>query len=242
MNVTYTPLDRLNRWEIYQLLYDSLSLAEDFAPEMPESFNTKLQELRRAFDIYDFEMVQDRKVSSERLQNENNERNLAIRKIYSIVRVYSDYHYDPEKMMAAKYLRQIFKYYGTGSRISRMNQDAKTGLLTTFLQDLSKPDAVQHLSTLHLTDVVTALTTHNQIFESEQQIRSFAQAEYVTEVARNARLDAQNAFMAFAGVINALAILEGQEKYAELKQYLNALFKKYVTQMRQRTKKKKEEV
>lgn len=235
-------LNSLSRWEIFQFLYDTLSFSEEYGADMPESFTTKLQELRTAFDIYDIELVQERKVSSEKLLKEDEERNFAIRKMYSIVRVYSDYHYDPEKMIAAKYLQQIFNYYGTGSRISRMNQDAKSGLLVNLLQDLEKPIAVQHLSTLHLTDVVSALTIHNTVFKNEQLNRRTANAEFVTEVAKNARLNAQDAFMAFVEMVNALAILEGPDKYIELKQYINVLYKRYVAQMRQRTKKKVVEV
>lgn len=235
-------LNTFSRWEIFQFLYDSLSFAEEIAVDMPPTYNTKLQELRTAFDIYDIELVQEQKASSERLLKEDDERNFAIRKIYTLIHAYSDYRFDTEKMQAAKQLMQIFKYYGTGSRISRMNQDAKTGLLINLLQDLAKPQAQQHLSALQLTDAITALTNHNLAFKHEQLNRRNAKAEYVTGVAKNARLDAQNAFMAFVEVVNALAILEGEEKYVELKQYLNVLFKRYVSQMRQRTKKKKEEV
>ena len=239
MIVTFSALDRFSRWEIFQFLYDSLSFAEGYEAEVPQSFTIKLQELRTAFDIYDIELVQEQKASSERLLKEDNERNFAIRKIYSIVRTYSNYHYDPEKMQAAKYLQHVFKYYGTGSRISRMNQDAKTGLLNNLLQDLAKPQAEGHLSILHLTDAVTALTLHNDVFENEQQNRRNAKSEFVTGVAREARLNVQNAYLAFAEMVNALAILEGPEKYAELKQFLNVLFKRYVAQVRQRTKRKK---
>ena len=233
-------LNTFSRWEIFQFLYDSLSFAEGIAVDTPPTFNTKLQELRTAFDIYDIELVQEQKASSERLLKEDADRSFAIRKIYILIRTYSDYRFDTEKMEAAKQLMQIFKYYGTGSRISRMNQDAKTGLLNNLLQDLAKPQAKQHLSTLQLTEVVTALTTHNQTFEREQLNRRIEESEYVTGVAKKARMNAQSAFLAFIEVLNALAILEGEEKYAELKQNLNAVLKRYLAKVRQRTRKKEE--
>ena len=74
-------LNSLSRWEIFQFLYDTLSFSEEYGADMPKSFTTKLQELRTAFDIYDIELVQDRKVSSEKLLKEDEERNFAIRKM-----------------------------------------------------------------------------------------------------------------------------------------------------------------
>ena len=114
-------------------------------------------------------------------------------------------------------------------------------MLKNLLQELARPDAVQHLSTLHLSDAVAALATHNEVFEREQRIRNNAKAAYVTEVAKNARLDVQNEFVAFVDVLNALAILEGPEKYAQLKLNLNQVLKHYVALGRQKTRKKEVE-
>ena len=47
--------------------------------------------------------------------------------------------------------------------------------------------------------------------------------------------------MEMVALINALAIVEGEEKYAALKLFLNTLVQKYVSNMRQRTKKKEED-
>ena len=94
-------------------------------------------------------------------------------------------------------------------------------MLKNLLQELARPAAVQHISTLHLTDAISVLTSHNEDFAREQRIRNKADAHYVTEVAKNARLDVQNEFVAFVEVINALTILEEPEKYAQLKLNMN---------------------
>ena len=54
-------------------------------------------------------------------------------------------------------------------------------------------------------------------------------------------MDVQNEFMELVPLINALAIVEGQEKYAEFKIVLNKLVKEYVTRARNRVKKKEDE-
>ena len=64
------------------------------------------------------------------------------------------------------------------------------------------------------------------------------EARYVTGVVRDARTELQKQILEFANLINALALLEGEEKYAELKQIIGAMLQKYVSAVRQRTKKK----
>lgn len=241
MNVLPYHVNRLSRWEIFQLLFDILAFAEEHSDDMPEAYTTKLQTLRTTFDIYDIEVAKERRISNEELLKADKARDFAVRKIYTLIRAYSDYHFDPEKMKAAKYLQHILKWYGTGSAISRMSQDAQTAVITNLLQDLAKADSQQHITILQLTDAVSALTTHNLIFEKEQQNRRKAQAEYVTGVVKNARTNVENDFLAFVDVVNALAIIEGEEKYAELKRNIGAMVKKHFALAKQRTRKKEEE-
>ena len=241
MNVSTTTFHRFTRWELFQFMFEALSFIEERANEMPETFESKSNELRDAFDIYDIEVANDRRHSAKQLKEVEELRDYAIRKIYEVIRTYSNYTFAPEKEVAAKGLLVIFKRYGSGRKISRSDQDTQTAMLKNLLQELARADAVQHLSTLHLTDAVAALTTHNQAFEREQRIRNTANAHYVTEVAKNARMDVQNEFVAFVDVLNALAILEGPQKYVELKQNLNQLLKNYKALVRKRTKKKGEE-
>lgn len=241
MVVHPTTFHRFTRWELFQFMYNALALAEKDANDMPETFKSKVKELRDAFDIYDIEVVNDRRHSVKNLLEVEELRDYAIRKIYEIIRTYSNYTFSPEKEIAANDLLFIFEKYGTGRKISRMAQNSKTALLKILLQELAKPDAEQHLSTLHLTDAVAALTIHNEVFKREQRIRHSAKANYVTEVAKKARLNVQHEFVAFVDVLNALAILEGPEKYAQLKQFLNELLRSFKAKVKQRTRKRVEE-
>ena len=242
MIVPQSTFHRFKRWELFQFMYEVLAFIEENADDMPETFKSKAAELRTAFDIFDIEIVNDRTYSVKNLIEVEELRNYAIRKIYEVIRTYSNYTFSSEKEIAASRLQAVLKRYGTGRKISRMSQNEKTALLTNLLQDLSEPNMKQHLAILHLTDAVGALITHNQTFEIEQRNRVSANAEYVTGVVKEARMNVQNSFFEFVDLMNALAILEGQEKYAALKQSLTALLKKYVAQVRQRTRKKEEEV
>ena len=237
MQVRGYHLNRLNRWEVFQLLYNFLEFAESRTEGLPEAVNNKLKELRAAFDIYDIEIAQQRQIPIEELQKAEIERNFAIRKIYTLVRDYIDYRFDEKKMQAATVLKRIFKKYGTGSTISRMSQDQQTSMIGNLLQEFARPASVESIATLNLTDAVTALTAHNDVFEHEQRVRYTAQAHYVTGVAKKARVNAQNELLAYADVVNAYALVEGEEMFVELKQALNQLVKSYVAQARQRKRK-----
>ena len=237
MNIRSYNLDRLPRFEIFQLLYDVLAITDKIEEEMPQTYTAKLEELQEAFEIYDIEVARERRPSPADLLIAEEGREYSIRKTYQLIRDYSNYRFDPNKERATKSLLKTFKIFGTGSKISRLNQDIQTGVLINLLQELALDEAKQHIATLHLTDAIAALTAYNDTFDKEQLTRRQQNAKYVTEVAKNARADVQARFLEFVDVVNALSVVEGSEKYADLKQKISSLVKEYFMQARQRNKK-----
>ena len=207
------------------------------------TYTDKLQELVIAFDIYDKELAQGRIAmpTSPQLIKAADHRDYAIRKLYQLARYYADYRYDATKETAGKALKTVFKSYGTGSFISRQAQDAQTAMITNLLQELDRDAAQQHLAILNLTEVVTALDQSNRIFEKEQQARRKKEAKYVTGLTKDARTALQKEIMEFITLINALAVVEGEEKYAKLKQIISSMLKKYRTAVQLRTKKREDD-
>ena len=238
MKIAAYTLDRINRWEVFQLMSDVLRYLEQNFDEMPESFRDKLSDMRTAFDIYDEELVQERRPSVERLLDADNERMHAISTIYKVLRVYIHYKYSKEKQVAAKGLSKIFKLYGSSREINRKGQDTKSAMITNLLQDLSEELPQQHISTLNLEDAISALKTNNLSFLKEQRARNDFHALYVTGVVKNARRAVQKEFMELVSIINALAVVEGQEKYAEMKKMISIIVREYLTTARMRTKKR----
>lgn len=241
MNIKLYALKMMNRWEVFQIFTDSLAFIDKLSEEMPETFTKKVEQFRKAYDIYDEKIVEEYRPTPRELVEAEEGLEYAIRKIYQLIRYYSDYRFDLEKETAGKALLHIFKSYGTGSYISRQNQYTKTGMIMNLLQDLAKDIPKQHIATLHLTDAVVALETNNKVFIREQHTLNKIKAKFVPGAAKNARLDAQNEFMELVELINALAVVEGEEKYAKLKLQLNTLMKKNMAKVRQRTKKKEDE-
>ncbi len=238
MNIKLHTLKLMKQWELFQFTFDMIEFAHKQEEGMPQTYADKLDELNAAFDIYDKELAQDRMPTPHQLLKADEDRDYAIRKLYQLIRYYSDYRFDAAKEDAAKALKTIFKSYGTGSFISRQAQDVQTAMIGYLLKELARDKEQQYIATLNLTEVVLALDTNNQIFEREQMARRKMEARYVTGVVKDARAELQKQIVEFATLINALALLDGEEKYAELKLIFNAMLKKYVTAAQQRTKKK----
>ncbi len=198
--------------------------------------------MRTVFDIYDEELVKERMPTPHQLLKTDDDRDYALRKMYDLIRYYSDYRYDTAKEKAAKHLKAVFKQYGTGSAIARRPQDTQTAIINFLLQKLGRDTEQQHIATIGLTEVMTALATSNKIFDREQLLRRNLQSEYVTEVVQNARRELQGKLMEFVDLVNALSLVEGQEKYVKLKQSMNTMVQEYVAAMRQRAKKKEVEL
>ena len=242
MKITYSNIDRLTRWELHNLLTDVLIYADSHTDEMPELYTNKLAELDTAYKLYDDALVQEEKASTKSLLAAEDARDHAVRKIYNLIKEYSDFPYEQDKEDAAKHLLRVFKPYGTGSSIATMGQDSETSVLNNLFQDIEKSEETETcFVTLNLMYVLNELKHSNSIFAVLQRNRDVSQAEFVAGALKNARNDAQMEFLSYAEVVNALCIVEGNEKYAVLKQTVNSLLKKYVDRAKQRTKKKEEE-
>lgn len=238
MQIAPYTLNLLTKWQIFQLIADVLTFAERSADEMPETFREKLSELRTTFEIYDQEIALERRPSAKRLIEVDEERNYAIRTMYKVMHTYMHYKYAPEKEVASQALLNIMKSYGSGREITRLPQGTRSAMMTNLLQELTTDVAQQHIATLNLTDALKELKKNNEIFDRENQILKKLQARYITGVVQNARANLQNEFMEFVTLIDALAVVEGQEKYADLKKIIATIVRKYVTKAKLRTKKR----
>ena len=95
--------------------------------------------------------------------------------------------------------------------------------------------------TLGLVSALNDLRRSNSTFAQLQRNRDFSQAQFVAGIVKTTRIDVQNEFVSYGDVVNALAIVEGEEKYTTLKLTVNSMIKKYVDKVKKRTKKKEEE-
>lgn len=242
MKITYSNIDRLTRWELDNLLNDVLIYADSHTDGMPELYTNKLAELDTAYKIYDDALAQEEKASIESLLAAEDRRDHAVRKLYSLIKEYADFPYEQDKEDAAKHLLRVFKPYGTGSSIAGMGQDAETSVLNNLFQDIDKSEETETcFSTLGLVSTLNELRNNNSTFAELQLKRDVSQAQFVAGLVKSTRISVLNEFVSYGNVVNALAIVEGEEKYATLKQTVNSMIKKYVDKVKKRTKKKEEE-
>ncbi|MGV8962419.1 MAG: DUF6261 family protein [Candidatus Saccharimonadaceae bacterium] len=240
MEIFLFPLTRLNQWQLFQMMEEVITFSQQHTDNMPLSFDEKLASLQAAFDVYDEVIAQETRISATHQLEIDEERNYALSKMYQVISTYADYKYAPEKELAARALQKTLKPYGSGRSIGRMNQQAKTAVTTNMLQDLAKEAALSHLTALRLSELILALTQTNKEFINEQNLRLSVQAKFVTGVAKSARAEVQKQFLEFTALINALAVVEGDQKYAALKKTISATVNNHVAQARQRIGKKEE--
>ena len=74
-----------------------------------------------------------------------------------------------------------------------------------------------------------------------QQQRVKDDGLFVSGMVKTTRMEAQKEFVTFSQMVNALALVEGPEKYVDLKRNINTLHKNTLDRFKQRTKKKEEE-
>ena len=237
MEIKNYLLKMMTQWELFQFAHDTIAFADKEAEGKSPNYADKLEDLRTAFDIYDEEIAQQRMPSPLELLKADDNRDYAIRKMYQLIRYYSDYRYDAAKEQAARNIKRIFKSYGTGSFISRQAQEVQTAMISLLLKELTRDVEQQSVVTLGLTEVVQALDTSNRVFNKEQESRNKMRAKYVTGVAQSAREELQKQIVEFMALINALALVEGEGKHDNLIRVIATMTKEYVARMRQRTKK-----
>lgn len=243
MKISYSNLKQLERFEIFTFLTSVIEFTEPLLEDMPELFTNKFAEFEAAFTAYDDVLAQERRLSPEGLIEAEEKRDHAVRKLYSLAKEYADYPYDSEKELAADEILKVFKVYGTGSEIARKTQDIETGVIINLLQDLMKTATRQEaISTLNLTPVVDQLQASNQEFGETQLIRRKDNAKFIAGAVKQARTGAQDAFMSFVDIVNALALVEGEEKYADLKEFISNLLDEYVAESKRRGKRKEKDM
>src|SRR5690554_3138868 len=143
MNISFSSLNKLTRWESYQFLSDVVAYTDSQSEGMSELFNSKFAEFVAAFNIFDKALVQEGRTAPEQLIMAEEGRDFAVRKVYALIKEYANFPFEKEKEDAAKALLKVFKPYGTGYEIAAMAQDAETAVLTNLFQDIEESEAVE---------------------------------------------------------------------------------------------------
>lgn len=234
MKIKKSNLTRLTRWEVFQLIADALAFANAAKEGLAELYVTVLSLLQTKFEAFDQALIQERRATPEGLIEADEARDYGVRKLQGLLEEYADYRLDAAKAAAANALLAVMKPYGTGYEIARMPQDSETATLTNLLQDLDKDANKAHVTALGFDALVAYTHENNQVFAQAQQTRRDEQSKYIAGLVKTTREEVQNAFRTFSETVNALAIVEGEEKYATLMGQLNTLIDTYLAKVKQR--------
>ena len=147
----------------------------------------------------------------------NNDRNSSYRGYRKAVKAFL---YIPEADMAeaAKVLAQHIKDY----RISPRDQlDKKTGLLVNFIDDLENRYSAQ-VAKLGLTAFVTKMKKANEQVRTSTLQRTKERMGITVGAMQNARTATDDAYRSLVRMVNALAVVYGEDDYTPFIDYVNA--------------------
>lgn len=129
----------------------------------------------------------------------------------------------PEIQTQTKRLLQHIRDY----RISvRTQRDIKSGELSNFIQDLEDRFAAE-VEALHLGLVVQTLKESNDSYLTTREQRTEERMTRRLKAFATSRIQTDTAYRSFAAMVNALAIVEGVDGYADFIGYVNTLIAQF---------------
>lgn len=122
-----------------------------------------------------------------------------------------------EMAQAAKVLNQHLKDYAIDPK---MQLDRETGLLVNLITDLEEKYASQ-VSALSLTPFVTNLKAANEKVRTLTASRTEERMGVTVGALKASRKTSDEAYRMLVKMVNALALVEGEEEYSEFIDYVN---------------------
>ncbi len=149
-------------------------------------------------------------------------------------------HFNPEIAAAARRLQVVFNTYGN---LSKKPFNEETSAIYNILQELNN-NYREDVLAVRLEGWVFQLSTENENFEKLVRARNNENAAKTQLTMKETRLDVDRAYASIVKRINALIVVEGEDKYAGFVNRINAFIDKYsqiVAQRQGRNAAKKEE-
>lgn len=215
-----TNLKMLRNLEAFQVFSDILAfLQEEESVEEPlkglcDTFAARLSD-------YDTALVPERRSRyTAELARLDSQRDYVFRSFTTQLKLYQT-SFDAAQVKAAEALLALIDKYGRN--IPAMPYRQETGAIKNLLQDLELEANAAHIQTLFAAHWVSALRTANDQFEQMMLTRSDAASEAAAGGAKAAREAVQAAFEKLCGMINALAIVNGDAAYKHTIERINQL-------------------
>lgn len=129
-------------------------------------------------------------------------------------------HPDLKILKAARHVNRLLKKFGDPRKQPYLQQN---GTLRKLLDVLGKPAVVAELNLLNATSWVSELKQYNDEFMRVFALRAGLIASHEKGVVKKARLATDAAWHELLFVVDALAVMEGEEAYVPFTQAMNEL-------------------
>ncbi|MDO5104440.1 DUF6261 family protein [Capnocytophaga sp.] len=131
---------------------------------------------------------------------------------------------EKDKAEAGEALARIFKKYGKSPQTKPFAEE--TGIIIALLAELETPESKAQLDRIGATPWVEVLTRANNEFVSLSKEKTYEVANTEAGATKTARSKTYEVFKKLVKTINALAFLNGEDKYKRLIDNINQELKK----------------
>lgn len=187
-----------------------------------ESYFTTFQEALQAYDDSILRVIKS--ALTAEMETVDKTRNSMQSGLFSQIRTFTN-HYDAEaKAAALRLIPLIDRFKGT----TQVSYNDQTGLIYNLVQQAESDTYKDDIATLGLTDWVAELKKINQQCEDLTNARREEKGERnMTLKVSQTRPDLEAAYDKLVNVLNAYAIVDGDEKYLSLFAWWNAVIDEY---------------
>jgi hypothetical protein len=194
-------------------------------------FDAETLKIKKQFDVYlplyareDEALKKINKSSlTQKIQDADKERDKVFANMVEVNKAMGR-HFNPEIAEAANKIKIVFDTYGN---VARKPLNEQTSAVYNLLQDLRSDKYKSAMEKSGILDWVNELEVRNLAFDKLMKERFDETASKCDIVLKQARIELDEAYIAIAGRINALMVVDGEEAYEKFVKTLNAVIEKY---------------
>jgi hypothetical protein len=172
---------------------------------------------------------------TEKLDDADRKRDAVFRGLTNAVKSACD-HFDPAKKEAARLLQIVIDHYGN---LTRKPHDEATASINNFIQDMQAGGNTDAVEKLGLAEWLLQLRNDNKAFDTLMHHRDSEAAHKTKLNMATVRSETDNCYRNILDRLDALMLLNGDEKYALFVNELNVRAERYANTLARRKGKKK---
>lgn len=204
---------------------------DEIADEVNPVLDGQISAFETKLDAFDEALKSSSSLPSTALATDADvERDSAWRGANAYVKAMTE-HPDVATATAAMEVKRLFDTYGDPTSLA---QTEESGVLHNLIQDLKALDA-EKARLLALTPWINNLENKEKAFKEAAQKRTDEKSRVIVGVVKQCRSEADNAYRQLVSIVNALCLIEGEEKYTTFIDHVNVMIDERKTILRTRS-------